>query len=125
MGKECAGGSCGEGNGGSEEAGGRLGASHEGGVIDGGCTDGRRGNRGSKEGGVVQGGNIKCRCRKGRAIHGGIEYIIAADGRGINRRINGQGLCYGGGTCETGGVENKKRSVGQSQSGIDGDRTDR
>jgi hypothetical protein len=38
--------------------------------------------------------------------------------------MNDQCLCDGGGTRETGGVENKKRSVGQSQSGIDGDRTD-
>ena len=124
MGKERAGGSCGESNGRSEEAGGRLGTSHEGGVIDGRSTDRGRSNRGSKEGGVIQGGNVKGGGRKSGTFRSRIKYVITTDGRGIDRRMNDQGLCVGGGTRETGGVEYKKRSVGQSQSGIDGDRTD-
>lgn len=124
MSKECAGGSCGEGDGGSKEAGGRLGASHKGRVIDRGSADGGSGNGGTKEGGVIHGGNIKSRGGKSGPFRSRIKYVISADGRCINSRINSKSLCYGGGTRETGGVENKKRTVGQSQSGIDGDRTD-
>ena len=121
--EQCASGSCGEGDGGSKEAGGRLGTSNKGRVIDGGSADGGSGDGGTKERGVVHGGYVEGRGGKSGTFRGRIKYVISTNGRGINGRIDSKSLCYGGGTRETGCVENKKRSVGQSQRGIDGDRT--
>jgi len=76
MSEECAGGSCGEGDGGSKES--------------------RCGNGGSEERGVIQGRNVECRGGKSGTRQGGVESVFGIDGRSVKVIVDENVPCCGG-----------------------------